>query len=75
MSEKKRGRPRKVEISPWDKKYYTADPKRDYQAIRKVSEERLFKAYQDIHMMAFDKEIGWFEVNPVKKGISAILSQ
>ena len=32
MSEKKRGRPRKIEISHWDKKYYSLDPKRDEQA-------------------------------------------
>lgn len=73
MSEKKRGRPKKVEISVWDKKYYTLDPKRDYQAIRKVREERMLKAFEDIHMLAFDEPIGWFEVNPTKKRISDIL--
>ncbi len=73
MSEKKRGRPRKVEISVWDKKYYSLDPKRDAQAIRKVNEERLFKAFEEVHRQAFDKELGWFDINPVKKRISAIL--
>jgi len=73
MSEKKRGRPRKVDISVWDKKYYTLDPKRDNQAIRKVNEERLFKAFEEVHRQANERELGWFEINPVKKRIGDIL--
>jgi hypothetical protein len=73
MSEKKRGRPRKVEISHWDKKYYTLDPKRDNQAVRKVKEERMFKAFEYVHLMANDTELGWFEINIVKKRIGDIL--
>jgi hypothetical protein len=73
MSEKKRGRPRKVEISHWDKKYYTLDPKRDNKAIRLVREERMLKAFEYVHFMAFGRELGWFEINPVKKQIGDIL--
>lgn len=75
MSEKKRGRPKKLEIPVWDKKYYTLDPKRDYQAIRKVQEERILKAFEKVHQLAFDEPIGWFEVNPTKNRISAILDR
>ncbi len=73
MSEKKRGRPKKVEISVWDKKYYTLDPKRDHQAIRKVQEERMLKAFEYVHLMAKGRPLGWFDINPTKKRISAIL--
>ena len=75
MSEKKRGRPRTVANDVHVTRYYIPDAKRDNQAVMKVLEERMLKAYQDIHMMAFDEPIGWFGVNPLKKGISAILSQ
>jgi hypothetical protein len=75
MSERKRGRPKKVEISIWDKKYYKPSEARDNQAIRKVKEERMLKAYEYLHLMAFDEPIGWFEVNPTKNRISAILDR
>ena len=75
MSEKKRGRPRKLEVPVWDKKYYTLDPKRDEQAIRKVREERMFKAFEEVHRLANDRELGWFEINPIKKQIGAILDR
>ena len=75
MSEKKRGRPKKLEVPVWDKKYYTLDPKRDEQAIRKVREERMFKAFEEVHRLANDRELGWFEINPIKKQIGAILDR
>lgn len=75
MSEKKRGRPKKVEISVWDKKYYRLSNERDNKAHRLVKEERMLKAFEDIHQLAFDKPIGWFEVNPTKNRISAILDR
>lgn len=73
MSEKKRGRPKKLEVSVWDKKYYSADPKRDEQALLKVRQERMFKAFEEVHRLANDRELGWFEINIVKKRIDAIL--
>ena len=75
MTEKKRGRPKKLEVPVWDKKYYTLDPKRDEQAIRKVREERMFKAFEEVHRLANDRELGWFEINPIKKQIGAILDR
>ena len=75
MTEKKRGRPKKLEVSVWDKKYYTLDPKRDSLAVRKVKEERMFKGFEEIHRLANDRELGWFEINIVKGKISAILDR
>lgn len=73
MSEKKRGRPRKVEVEVWERKYYRLSEARDNQAIRKVLEERMFKGFEEVHIMAFDRPLGWFEINPVKKQIGDIL--
>lgn len=73
MAEKKRGRPRKVEVEVWERKYYRLSDARDNQAIRKVLEERMFKGFEEVHIMAFDRPLGWFEINPVKKQIGAIL--
>jgi hypothetical protein len=73
VSEKKRGRPKKIDISVWDKKYYTLDPKKDNRAIRLVKEERMFKAFEEVHRRANHRELGWFEINIVKKRISDIL--
>lgn len=61
------GRPKKTEISIWDKKYYRLSDKRDKQAINKVKEERLIKAYNHIHLMAFDEEMTWTQTNELRK--------
>ena len=61
------GRPKKTEISIWDKKYYRLSDKRDQKALDKVKEERLIKAYNHIHLMAFDKEMSWTQTNAVRK--------
>jgi hypothetical protein len=73
VTEKKRGRPKKLEISHWDKKYYQLSDKRDNDAIRKVKEERMFKAFEYVHLMAKGRPLGWFDINIVKKRISDIL--
>jgi hypothetical protein len=73
VSEKKRGRPKKQEVEVWERKYYRLSESRDNQAIRKVLEERMFKGFEDIHRLANDRELGWFEINVVKKQIGAIL--
>jgi hypothetical protein len=75
VTEKKRGRPKSTEISHWDKKYYRPSEARDIQAIRKVKEERMFKAFEYVHLMAKGRPLGWFEINIVKGKISAILDR
>jgi AT hook motif len=73
VSEKKRGRPRKTEVEVWERKYYFLSEARDNQAIRKVAEERMFKGFEEIHRLANERELGWFEINIVKKRIGDIL--
>ena len=75
MTERKRGRPKKEEEQIWVKKYYKLSESRDNKAIRITLEERMFKAFNEVHILAFDEPIGWFEINPVKKQISAILDR
>ncbi len=52
MTEKKRGRPKKVEIAVWEEKYYKLSEMRDNQAIRKTVEDRLHKAYAEVFELA-----------------------
>jgi len=73
VSEKKRGRPKKEVAEIWQRKYYFLSEARDNQAIRKVAEERMFKGFEEIHRLANDRELGWFEINVVKKKIGDIL--
>jgi hypothetical protein len=73
MTEKKRGRPKKEVAQIWERKYYFLSEARNDQAIRKVLEERMFKGFEEVHILAFDKPIGWFEINVVKKQIGVIL--
>ncbi len=68
-----RGRPKKLEISVWDRKYYTLDPKQDARAERLVKEERLNKAVTKLFMLAFDKEPNQKDVGIINKAVSAIL--
>jgi hypothetical protein len=71
----KRGRPKTVSEDVHLKRYYKPNTRRDNEVIFKAMEERLLNAYQELHMLAFDEPIGWFEVNPIKRKISDILSQ
>jgi hypothetical protein len=75
MSEKKRGRPKKLEVSVWDKKYYTADPKRDEQAFYKVKQERLYKGFATLFTLAFDREPNQKDVGTVNKAVNAIIDR
>ncbi len=68
-----RGRPKKLEISVWDRKYYTLDPKQDARAERLVKEERLNKAVTKLFMLAFEKEPNQKDVGIINKAVSAIL--
>ena len=73
MTDKKRGRPKTVSNDVHVARYYIPNTKRDDSVRFKAMEDRVYKAYEDLHMLAFDEPIGWFEVNPIKKRISAIL--
>ena len=69
----KRGRPKTVTNDIHVARYYTPNTKRDDSVRFKAMEDRVYKAYEDLHMLAFDEPIGWFEVNPIKRRISDIL--
>jgi hypothetical protein len=70
MTEKKRGRPKKIEISVWDKKYYTLDPKRDEWSFRKLKEERLYKGFAVLFTLAFGKEPNQKDVGTINKAVN-----
>jgi hypothetical protein len=73
--DKKRGRPKKTEVTMWEEKYYKLSEMRDNQAIRKTLEERMFKAFDNVHALAFDEPIRRIDVLSVKRRISAILDE
>ena len=75
MSEKKRGRPRKVEISHWDKKYYRPSEIRDIQAIEKVKQERLLKGYTAIFTLAKERVPSQWDRGIINKAIGDILDR
>jgi hypothetical protein len=75
VAEKKRGRPRKVEISHWDKKYYRPSEIRDIQAIEKVKKERLLKGYTAIFTLANNREPNQKDVGIINKAIAGILDE
>jgi hypothetical protein len=62
----KRGRPKNPEISVWDKKYYQLSPERDNVAINKMKEERLIKAYNYVHLMAFGEELSVSQIKHIR---------
>jgi hypothetical protein len=69
-----KGRP-KLEISVWDKKYYSLDPERDKQALFKTKEARLLKAYTNVYILAHGKEPGRVENRTINKAINAIIER
>jgi hypothetical protein len=75
MTEKKRGRPKKLEVPYWDKKYYTLDPKRDEWSFRKLKEERLYKGFATLFTLAFDREPNQKDVGTVNKAVNAIIDR
>lgn len=75
MSEIKRGRPKKVEISFWDKKYYRPSEARDIQAIEKLKEERVLKGYTAIFTLANGREPNQFDRGIINKAIGDILDR
>jgi len=70
----KKGRP-KLQMSVWDKKYYTLDYKRDKQAHDKVKQERLYKGYVDIFRLTFEQEPNQKAIGIINKAVSAIIDR
>ena len=75
MTEKKRGRPKKVKVEVWEEKYYKLSEMRDNQAIRKTIEERLFNGYAAIFTLANDREPNQKDVGTINKAIAGILDE
>ena len=75
MSEKKRGRPKKVEISVWDKKYYRPSEARDMQVIQKTKEERILKGYTAIFTLAKGRSPNQWDRGIINKAIGDILDR
>lgn len=75
MSEKKRGRPRKAEVTVWEEKYYKLSDMRDNQAIRKSIEERLYNGYAAIFTLAMDREPNQKDVGKINRAVNAIIER
>ena len=75
MSEKKRGRPKKVKVEVWEEKYYKLSEMRDNQAIRKTIEERLYNGYASIFTLANDREPNQKDVGIINKAVNGILER
>jgi hypothetical protein len=71
----KRGRPRTIADDVHVKRYYYPSKVQDDAAIFKVMQERLLKAYNEVHLLAFDTEMTWTRINILKKEIPGIISQ
>ncbi len=74
MSEKKRGRPKSAEISIWDKKYYRPSEARDIQAIEKLKEERLYKGYLQLYILAFGEPKTTRDLGLVNRAVAGIIN-
>ncbi len=68
-------RPKSIEISHWDKKYYSLDPEQDKKAVLKLKEQRLTKAYTNVYILAHGKEPGRVENRTINKAINAIIER
>ena len=75
MSEKKRGRPRKAEVTVWEEKYYKLSDMRDNQAIRKTVEDRLYKGYAAVFTLAMGREPNQKDVGKINKAVAAIIER
>ena len=75
MSEKKRGRPKKVKVEVWEEKYYKLSEMRDNQAIRKTIEERLYNGYAAIFTLAMEREPNQKDVGIINKAVNGILER
>ena len=75
MSEKKRGRPRKAEVTVWEEKYYKLSDMRDNQAIRKTVEDRLYNGFASVFTLAHDREPNQKDVGKINKAVAAIIER
>lgn len=75
MTERKRGRPKKVKVEVWEEKYYQLSEMRDNQAIRKTIQERLYNGYAAIFILAHDREPNQRDVGTINKAVSDILDR
>ena len=75
MTEKKRGRPKKVKVEVWEEKYYKLSEMRDNQAIRKTIEERLYDGYAAVFTLAMGREPNQKDVGIINKAVNGILER
>jgi hypothetical protein len=75
MEQRKRGRPKKVEVQIWEEKYYRLSEMRDNQAIRKTVEQRLHKVYTDVFTLAMGREPNQKDVGTINKAVAGIIER
>lgn len=75
MTEKKRGRPKKVEVAIWEEKYYRLSDMRDNQAIKKTVEERLYNGYAAIFTLAHGRSPNQWDRGIINKAVAGILER
>jgi len=68
-------RPKSIEISVWDKKYYTTDPERDKQALFNTKQTRLTKAYTNVFILAHEKEPNRAENRIIERAVADIINR
>jgi hypothetical protein len=75
MCQKKRGRPKKVEVAIWEEKYYKLSEMRDNQAIKKTVEDRLYKGYASVFTLAMGREPNQKDVGTINKAVAGIIDR
>lgn len=75
MSEKKRGRPKKVEVAIWEEKYYKLSEARDNYAIRKTIEERLYNGYASLFTLAHERSPNQWDRGNINKAVAGIIER
>jgi hypothetical protein len=69
-----KGRP-KLEISVWDKKYYSLDPERDKKAVFNTKQTRLTKAYTNVFILAHEREPGRKQNRIIERAVADIINR
>jgi hypothetical protein len=75
VTERKRGRPKKVEVAIWEEKYYKLSESRDNQAIRKTIEERLYNGYASLFTLAYGRSPNQYDRGTINRAVSDILER
>ena len=75
MTERKRGRPKKVEVAIWEEKYYKLSEFRDNYAIRKSIEERLYNGYAAVFTLAYGRNPNQRDRGSINKAVADILER